>query len=218
VVKVVGRTATGKEVVVVDVVAAVAVVVVEEGFEVAEMAREVDSEVDMEVAVEDTEEVAVEAVVDIGMEVLVEETTSPEEETGEEEEDTRQIETSQPPMARLGTSFHSAIHMFTQKTADFYRLFLDRLYEVADLLTERPTPEPPDPQEIPSRALNEPLRGLVGLKLPWTRKWIFQLFVKKRRRKISTLIFGRSFPVELQSMLCYLSILPLLKLSICAGS
>merc|ERR1711972_1254882 len=102
--------------------------VVEEGFEVAEMAREVDSEV--------------------GMEVSVEETTSPEEETGEEEEDTRQIETSQPPMARLGTSFHSAIHMFTQKTADFYRLFLDRLYEVADLLTERPTPEPPDPQEI----------------------------------------------------------------------
>merc|ERR1712013_887085 len=101
-----------------------------EGFEVAEMAREVDSEVDME-----------EAVVDIGMEVSVEETTSPEEETGEEGEDTRQIETSQPPMARLGTSFHSAIHMFTQKTADFYRLFLDRLYEVADLLTERPTPE-----------------------------------------------------------------------------
>merc|ERR1712004_952568 len=144
---------------------------------------------------------AVEAVVDIGMEVLVEETTSPEE----EEEDTRQIETSQPPMARLGTSFHSAIHMFTQKTADYYRLFLDRLYEVADLLTERPTPEPPDPQEIPSRALNEPLRGLVGLKLPWTRKWIFQ-------------IFGRSFPVELQSMLCYLSILPLLQLSIFLGS
>merc|ERR1712039_802223 len=137
---------------------------------------------DMEVGVEDMEEVAVEAVVDIGMEVLVEETTSPEEETGEEEEDTRQIETSQPPMARLGTSFHSAIHMFTQKTADFYRMFLD-LYEVADLLTERPTPEPPDPQEITSRALNEPLRGLVGLKLPWTRKWIFQLFVKKRRRK-----------------------------------
>merc|ERR1711972_359960 len=172
--------------------------VVEEGFEVAEMAREVDSE--------------------IGTEALVEETTSPEEETGEEGEDTWEIETSQPPMARLGTRFHSAIHMFTQKTADFYRLFLDRLYEVADLLTERPTPEPPDPQEIPLRALNEPLRGLVGLKLPWTRKWIFQLFVKKRRRKISTQIFGRSFPVELQSVLCYLSILPLLKLSICAGS
>ena len=73
------------------------------------------------------------------------------------------------------------------------RLFLDRLYEVADLLTERPTPEPPDPQEIPSRALNEPLRGLVGLKLPWTRKWIFQLFVKKRRRKISTLNIWAEF-------------------------
>ena len=119
-VKVVGRTATGKEGVVVDVVAAVAVVVVEEGFEVAEMARE-DSEVDMEVDAEDMEEVAVEAVVDIGTEALVEETSSPEEQTGEEGEDTRQIETSQPPMARLGTSFHSAIHMFTQKTADFYR-------------------------------------------------------------------------------------------------
>ena len=56
----------------VDVVAAVAVVVVVEGFEVAEMAREVDSEVDMEVGVEDMEEVEVEAVVDIGMEDLVE--------------------------------------------------------------------------------------------------------------------------------------------------
>ena len=132
-VKVVGRTATGKEVVVVDVVAAVAVVVVVEGFEVAEMAREVDSEVDMEVGVEDMEEVAVEAVVDIGMEVLVEETTSPEEETGEEEEDTRQIETSQPPMARRGTSFHSAIHMFTQKTADFYRYLNFHLVVFYDL-------------------------------------------------------------------------------------
>ena len=134
-VKVVGRTATGKEAVVVDVVAAVAVVVVVEGFEVAEMAREVDSEVDMEVGVEDMEEVAVEAVVDIGMEDLVEATTSPEEETGEEEEDTRQIETSQPPMARLGTSFHSAIHMFTQKTADFYRylnLHLLVFYDLSD--------------------------------------------------------------------------------------
>ena len=134
-VKVVGRTATGKEAVVVDVVAAVAVVVVVEGFEVAEMAREVDSEVDMEVGVEDMEEVEVEAVVDIGMEVLEEETTSPEEETGEEEEDTRQIETSQPPMARLGTSFHSAIHMFTQKTADFYRylnLHLVAFYDLYD--------------------------------------------------------------------------------------
>merc|ERR1712107_546159 len=131
---------------------------------------------------EDMEEVAVEAVVDIGMEVSVEETTSPEEETEEEEEDTKQIETSQPPMARLGTSFHSAIHMFTQKTADFYRLFLDRLYEVADLLTERPLPEPPDPTPAPSRVLPAPLVGLLGWKLAWTRKWTFQLFVKKRRK------------------------------------
>ena len=61
---------------------------------------------------------------ELKMEDLVEETTSQEEgieETGEEEEVTRETGTSQPPMARHGTNFHSAIHMFTQKTADFYR-------------------------------------------------------------------------------------------------
>merc|ERR1711944_362167 len=131
---------------------------------------------------------------------LVEETTSPEEETGEEEEDTRQIETSQPPMARLGTSFHSAIHMFTQKTADFYRFFLDRLYEVADLLTERPSPEPPDP--APSRVQPAPLEGLLGRKLAWTRKWTFQLFVKKRRRKWTAFKIGQLFSQDWQWLLC----------------
>merc|ERR1711936_1329913 len=129
---------------------------------------------------------AVVEVVDTEMEDLVEETTSQEEgieETGEEEEVTRETGTSQPPMARHGTNFHSAIHMFTQKTADFYRLFLDRLYEVADLLTERPSPEPPDPTQALSRVRPVPLEGLLGRKLAWTRKWTFQLFVKKRRRK-----------------------------------
>merc|ERR1711936_98146 len=129
---------------------------------------------------------AVVEVVDTEMEDLVEETTSQEEgieETGEEEEVTRETGTSQPPMARHGTNFHSAIHMFTQKTADFYRLFLDRLYEVADLLTERPSPEPPDPIKSSSRVRPAPLEGLLGRKLAWTRKWTFQLFVKKRRRK-----------------------------------
>merc|ERR1712183_1212648 len=113
---------------------------------------------------------------DTAMEVLAEVTNSREEVTAETEE-------SQPPTARPGTNFHSAIHMFTQKTADFYRLFLDRLYEVADLLTERPSPEPPDPTQALSRVRPTPLEGLLGRKLAWTRKWTFQLFVKKRRRK-----------------------------------
>merc|ERR1711934_972238 len=124
--------------------------------------------------------------VDTVMEVLAEVTTSQEEETGEteeEEEDIRETGTSQPPMAGPGTNFHSAIHMFTQKTADFYRLFLDRLYEVADLLIERPSPEPPDPIQALLRVRPAPLEGLLGRKLAWTRKWTFQLFVKKRRRK-----------------------------------
>ena len=129
-----GRTATGKEEGVVTVVA-VAGEEEEEGFGVVEKVKEVDSAVGMEVAEGDLTEEAVVEVVDTEMEDLVEETTSPEEETGEEEEDTRQIETSQPPMARLGTSFHSAIHMFTQKTADFYRclnLHLSVFYDLPD--------------------------------------------------------------------------------------
>ena len=118
----VGRTATGKEAGVVDVVAEVGEEVGED-FGEAGTGREVDSVVGMEVAGEATEVVVVEAV-DIAMEVLAEVTTSREEETGgieEGEEDTKEIGTSQPPMARPGTNFHSAIHMFTQKTADFYR-------------------------------------------------------------------------------------------------
>ena len=118
-----GRTATGKEEGVVTVVA-VAGVEEEEGFGVVEKVKEVDSAVGMEVAEGDLTEEAVVEVVDTEMEDLVEETTSQEEgieETGEEEEVTRETGTSPPPMARHGTNFHSAIHMFTQKTADFYR-------------------------------------------------------------------------------------------------
>ena len=118
-----GRTATGKEEGVVTVVA-VAGEEEEEGFGVVEKVKGVDSAVGMEVAEGDLTEEAVVEVVDTEMEDLVEETTSQEEgieETGEEEEVTRETGTSQPPMARHGTNFHSAIHMFTQKTADFYR-------------------------------------------------------------------------------------------------
>ena len=118
-----GRTATGREEGVVTVVAVVGEEE-EEGFGVVEKVKEVDSAVGMEVAEGDLTEEAVVEVVDTEMEDLVEETISPEEgieETGEEEEGTRETGTSQPPMARHGTNFHSAIHMFTQKTADFYR-------------------------------------------------------------------------------------------------
>ena len=118
-----GKTATGKEEGVVTVVA-VAGEEEEEGFGVVEKVKEVDSAVGMEVAEGDLTEEAVVEVVDTEMEDLVEETTSQEEgieETGEEEEVTRETGTSPPPMARHGTNFHSAIHMFTQKTADFYR-------------------------------------------------------------------------------------------------
>ena len=117
-----GKTATGKAAEVVDAVAA-AGEEEEEDFGEAGMAREVDSVVDMEVVAAGMEAVDVVAA-DTAMEVLVEVTTSQEEETGETEEegeDIRETGTSQPPMAGPGTNFHSAIHMFTQKTADFYR-------------------------------------------------------------------------------------------------
>ena len=117
-----GKTATGKAAEVVDAVAA-AGEEEEEDFGEAGMAREVDSVVDMEVVAAGMEAVDVVAA-DTAMEVSVEVTTSQEEETGETEEegeDIRETGTSQPPMAGPGTNFHSAIHMFTQKTADFYR-------------------------------------------------------------------------------------------------
>ena len=117
-----GKTGTGKAAGAVDVVAA-AGEGVEEDFGEAGMAREVDSVVDMEVVAAGMEAVDVVAA-DTAMEVSVEVTTSQEEETGETEEegeDIRETGTSQPPMAGPGTNFHSAIHMFTQKTADFYR-------------------------------------------------------------------------------------------------
>merc|ERR550539_1219868 len=137
---------------------------VAEVMEVAGMARVVDSVVGMEAVAEVMEVVDVAVVVDTATEVLAEVTTSREEETGEEGGDIRETGTSQPPMAGPGTNFHSAIHMFTQKTADFYRLFLDRLYEVADLLIERPSPEPPDPTQALSRVRPAPLEGLLGRK------------------------------------------------------
>lgn len=193
-----GKIGTGKEAAVVDVAVAAGEEEVED-FEEAGMVREVDSVVV-------TEAVDV-VVVDTATEVLEEVTTSQEEAIGgreEEEEDIRETGTSQPPMAGRGTNFHSAIHMFTQKTADFYRFFLDRLYEVADLLTERPSPEPPDPTPAQSRVQPAPLEGLLGRKLAWTRKWTFQLFVKKRRRKRTAINIGERFSQDWQWLIALL--------------
>merc|ERR1712080_426919 len=108
---------------------------------------------------------------------------------------------------RPGTR-HPGIDMFTQKTADFYRSFLDRLYCVADLLTERPELKPPDcepdpkppwigPAVVPPTVPN---LGRVVDKPTWTKKWTFEHFVKKRRRKLTrTLILFHMKIIDLSS-------------------
>ena len=70
----------------------------------------------------------------------------------------------------------------------FSRSFLDRLYAVADLLTDRPEPKPPDSENPTSQP---PMVGLVSLGRictpgapTWTKKWTFEHFVKRRRRKL----------------------------------
>ena len=118
-----GKIGTGKEAVAVDVAVAAGEELLED-FEEAGKVREVDSVVGMEAVAEVMEVVDVVVAVDTATEVLAEVTTNREEETGETEEeggDIRETGTSQPPMAGPGTNFHSAIHMFTQKTGDFYR-------------------------------------------------------------------------------------------------
>ena len=100
-----------------------------------------------------------------------------------------------PPTAGRGTN-HPNIAMFTQKTAEFYRSFLDRLYRVADLLTDRPSPKPPDmtteeevePQPLLSQLLAPALWAVVG-SLTWTKKWTFEHFVKKKWRKVAFTTF-----------------------------
>merc|ERR1719167_376905 len=69
------------------------------------------------------------------------------------------------------------------------RNFLDRLYCVADLLTDRPESKPPDTDSAP-----DPKPPQVGSvfspevlmrKPTWTKKWTFEHFVKRKRRKIT---------------------------------
>ena len=74
---------------------------------------------------------------------------------------------------------------------------MDRLYRVADLLTDRPSPKPPDlcPEEelesrplLPSPLPAPALWAVVG-SLTWTKKWTFEHFVKKKRRKVVSATF-----------------------------
>lgn len=88
----------------------------------------------------------------------------------------------------------SILQMFLEKTNTFYRNFLDKLYAVADLLSDRPEPKPPDSEKVPSPPVPV-MVGLVSLgfsmpgKPTWTKKWQFEHFVKRRRRKVGFHIF-----------------------------
>merc|ERR1712179_198826 len=83
------------------------------------------------------------------------------------------------------------IEIFTQKTAEFYRNFLDRLYCVADLLIDRPESKPPDldpapdpkPPQVGSVSTRTTAWEVLVGKPTWTKKWSFEHFVKRRRRK-----------------------------------
>jgi len=96
-------------------------------------------------------------------------------------------------MAEPGIS-SSILQMFLEKTNTFYRNFLDKLYAVADLLSDRPEPKPPDSEKVPSPPVPD-MVGLVSLgfstpgKPSWTKKWQFEHFVKRRRRKVGFHIF-----------------------------
>merc|ERR1712059_216726 len=100
-------------------------------------------------------------------------------------EDSIETEKTHQPTERPGTS-SSSISNFTHQTLMFYRSFLDRLYSVADLLTERPEPKPPDP---PPKFVRPKVGRTAQVSTEpgaptWTKKWTFEHFVKRRRRKL----------------------------------
>jgi len=88
---------------------------------------------------------------------------------------------------KLGIS-RDILAKFQQKTYSFYRCFLDRLYAVADLLTDRPEPKPPDSDNTTYRPIVVVLVSLGLITSPgkptWTKKWTFDHFIKRRRRKM----------------------------------
>ena len=71
--------------------------------------------------------------------------------------------------------------MTTSSTDLFSRSFLDRLYAVVDLLTDRPEPKPPDSENPTSQPNMAAFACWVNQ--TWTKKWSFEHFIKRRRRK-----------------------------------
>merc|ERR1712025_817259 len=131
---------------------------------------------------EEIEEIGMKVVVDFVVDVAV---------VGEEEEmvikgDSDVTVSELKHMAEPGTS-SSILQMFLEKTNSFYRSFLDKLYAVADLLTDRPEPKPPDSEKLTRPSVIVVLVSL-GTSMPgnltWTKKWQFEHFVKRRRRKV----------------------------------
>jgi len=84
---------------------------------------------------------------------------------------------------------------FVSRTKQFYKSFLDGLYNIADLLLEnRPQPKPPDIDKIieckpfVSLAISSgqflAKNLFFGVGITWTKKRSFDLFVKRRRKKL----------------------------------
>merc|ERR1739845_73794 len=101
----------------------------------------------------------------------------------------------------MGTSSLASMDLFIDKTKLFYKNFLDRLYAVADLLTEpEPEPKPPDIDSSDYRDDLQSLRleiitGAVTTLMVSTptptpvKKRTFDLFVKKIRKKFLLIIY-----------------------------
>jgi len=103
------------------------------------------------------------------------------------------------PMGKLGISL-SVMDQFVLKTKSFYKSFLDGLYAVADLLLDyRPEPKPPDIDIDTVTNLLPPrrLRGghVIGARVfltisspaTFTKKWSFDHFIKRRRKKLGNI-------------------------------
>merc|ERR1739845_100693 len=98
----------------------------------------------------------------------------------------------------MGTSSLAAMDLFIDKTQLFYKNFLDRLYAVADLLTEpEPEPKPPDIdsdhrddlQSLRLEIITGAVTLIVSTQPTPVKKRTFDLFVKKRRKKFWLIIF-----------------------------
>jgi len=74
-----------------------------------------------------------------------------------------------------------------EKTTAFYRNFLDGLYAVADLINDRPEFKPNDKTYRNTVEDSLILMCYICIELVsyflWTKKWAFEHFVKRKRKK-----------------------------------